>query len=247
MTTEFYDSIGVDYAKRRKPDPRIEAPILDALGDSRTVLNVGAGTGSYEPRDRRVVAVEPSRVMIEQRRRDAAPVVRASATSLPFRDDCFETTLAVLTIHHWPDPGRGLRELRRVAREAVVVFTYDIHVGGFWLSDYFPEILEIDRALMPEISALEDALGPIEVTEVPIPHDCTDAFLGAHWRRPEAYLDAGVRSASSVFARMKAVEAGASRLAADLESGDWHRRYGGVLELDAIDLGYRLVVARREA
>jgi SAM-dependent methyltransferase len=169
--------------------------------------------------------------------------VRASATSLPFRDESFDAALAVLTLHHWPDVWRGIEELRRAARKVVVILTFDTSVGGFWLTDYFPEILEVDQRSMPPMSAIERQLGTTAVFDVPIPHDCMDGLLGANWRRPHAYLDAGVRSATSVFSQIGNLEPGLSRLRADLESGTWRRRYGHLLSRHELDLGYRLIVA----
>ena len=183
---QLYDTIGRGYRQRRQQDPRIAAQIHGALGSAASVVNVGAGAGSYEPRDRNVVAVDPSQVMIRQRVPDAAPVVRASASNLPFADGSFDASLAVLTIHHWPDVNRGLRELCRVARQRAVILTCDPSVAPFWLTDYFPEILEIDLRIMPSLSEFRRQLRVIEMVEVPIPHDCTDGFLGAYWRRPEA-------------------------------------------------------------
>jgi len=241
---ELYDTIGRGYRRRRRQDPRIAARIFQALDGAASVVNVGAGTGSYEPRDCALVAVEPSLVMIRQREASAAPAVRASASGLPFRDATFDASLAVLTIHHWSDLERGLGELRRVARERVVILTCDPSViGGFWLTDYFPEIVEIDRRTMPSLSILGAHLGHMEVLDVPIPHDCRDGFLGAYWRRPQAYLDAGTRSAISTFSKLRDVERGLAELRRDLESGAWHRRYGGIQKRATLDLGYRLVVA----
>jgi SAM-dependent methyltransferase len=240
---ELYDSIGRGYRRLRREDARIGAHILRALEGCSSVVNVGAGAGSYEPLERRLVAVEPSRVMIRQRDRSAAPAVRASASGLPFRDESFDASLAVLTIHHWPDLGRGLRELRRVARRRVVILTCDPSVTGFWLTGYFPEIPEIDRRILPSMAELRRHLGRIAVYDVPIPHDCTDGFLGAYWRRPEAYLRADVRSAISTFSRLRDVEHGLEALRRDLASGAWHERYGQLLDRPALDLGYRLVVA----
>jgi SAM-dependent methyltransferase len=202
---------------------------------------VGAGTGSYEPRDRPVVAVDPSAVMIAQRDRGAAPAVRGSASQLPFRDASFDASLAVLTIHHWPDLARGLRELRRVARRRVVVLTWDPAATGFWLADYFPEIPAIDRRILPPLAELERHLGAIEIHHVPVPHDCVDGFLGAYWRRPEAYLRAEVRAAISTFARLRDLERGLAALRRDLDSGAWRARHGHLLERAELDLGYRLV------
>lgn len=244
---ELYDSIGHGYGGQRRQDPRIAEQILSALGRSRSIVNVGAGTGSYEPQDRKVVAVEPSMVMIRQRSRSAAPVVRASSTNLPFRDESFDASLAILTLHHWPDIPRGLEELRRTARGVVVILTFDTSVGGFWLTDYFPEIIEIDRGTMPALSDIQRHLGRMKVFDVPVPHDCIDGFLGAYWRRPQAYLDPVLRSATSIFSQIRDLDPGLSRLRADLESGAWHRRYGSLLRRSEMDLGYRLVVAGEDS
>lgn len=240
---ELYDTIGSGYRRFRRPDPRIAAAVLRALGSASSVLNVGAGAGSYEPHDRRVVAVEPSITMIRQRPRSAALVVRASGTALPFRDQKFDASSAILTIHHWPDRTKGLDELRRAARQRTVILTWDPAAPGFWLTDYFPEILEIDRRIFPSLEELQRGLGRAAVFDLPIPHDCTDGFLGAYWRRPRAYLDATVRAAISTFGKLADVERGLSRLRRDLDSGEWRRRYGAVLGEINLDLGYRLVVA----
>jgi len=244
--TQLYDAIGVGYRDFRRPDPRLETAIIRALNPAETVVNVGAGTGSYEPSDRSVVAVEPAMTMIRQRRPGSAPVVQASATELPFRDDGFAAALAILTVHHWPDQARGLDEMARVARRRVVVVTWDPSTSGFWLTDdYFPEIFEIDRPLFPSIEDFRRALGRVEVHPLPIPHDCVDGFLGAYWRRPHAYLDAGVRSAISTFAKLHDLGRGLDRLRRDLEDGSWTRRYGDLLDQPEIDLGYRIVVAAK--
>jgi SAM-dependent methyltransferase len=239
----LYDSIGHGYRRLRQQDPRIAQRIFAALGRAASVVNVGAGTGSYEPRDRKLVAVEPSRVMLRQRGRGAAPAVQASANDLPFRDESFDAALAVLTLHHWPDLARGLQELRRAARRRTVILTIDPSVAGFWLLDYFPEIGEIDARIMPPLSLLERQLGRVEVFDVPIPHDCRDGFLGAYWRRPHAYLDARIRSAISTFTKLRDVDSGLAALRSDLASGIWLRRYGHLLQRAELDLGYRLVVA----
>ena len=241
----LYDDIGRGYARHRQTEPRIAARIEDALGDARTVVNVGAGTGSYEPSGRDVTAVEPSATMIAQRPPDAAPAVQASAEALPFEDGTFDAGLAVLTVHHWDDWERGVAEMRRVARRAVLL-TWDPAHEGFWLTqDYFPEGLAVDRRVFPPVDALSRALGGADVRPVPIPWDCVDAMSSAHWRRPEAYLIPEVRAVSSIFSRPGAVvQPGVDRLAADLASGAWHERYGHLLSLEAADLGYRLVVSR---
>lgn len=240
----LYDRIGRGYSARRKPDARIAEAILRALGNAGTVVNVGAGAGAYEPTDRQVVAVEPSMTMIAQRGTASAPVVQASATALPFGDDCFDAALAVLTVHHWPDRQLGLSELRRVARSRIVVLTWDRASPGFWLTDYFPEILDIDRRIFPASGDFKQALGAVSVEAVPIPHDCTDGFLGAYWRRPAAYLDDRVRSAISTFSKLSGIKSALDRLNTDLESGEWERRYGELLTKTELDLGYRLIVGQ---
>jgi SAM-dependent methyltransferase len=241
----LYDQIGTGYAALRRPDPRLAAAITQALGDAATVINVGAGAGSYEPLDRSVVAVEPSRTMIQQRPAGSAPVVQASATHLPFKDATFAAALAVLTVHHWPDRLRGLRELARVARDRVVVVTWDpVVFSGFWLvEDYLPDIVEIDRRIFPTMDELQRALGAITTYPLLIPHDCTDGFLGAYWRRPHAYLNREVRSAISTFAKISGVEERLAPLARDLADGTWQRQHRHLFDQAAIDLGYRVVVS----
>lgn len=244
MTTQLYDDgLGTGYGELRRPDPRLRAAIHRALAPARTILNVGAGTGSYEPESPGLVAVEPSATMIRQRRRPG-PVVRASGVELPFAADSFDASLAILTVHHWPDAVRGLKEMRRVARQRVTVFTWDPDASGFWLTErYFPEILQIDRRIFPTRAEFEEALGPIRVSPVEIPHDCTDGFLGAYWRRPFSYLDAEVRAAISTFSKISGVEDGLARLARDLETGVWQEHFGRLRFRESLDLGYRLVVA----
>ena len=244
-TSELYDTIGEGYRRHRRPDPRIRAAIERALGDAESVANVGAGTGSYEPIDRRVVAVEPSLTIIRQRAHDAAPAVRACAGALPFRDASFDAALAILTLHHWPDRERGLAELSRTARQRVVLLTHDPAATGFWLEEYFPEMFRRVRLLLPSLAELRRSLGRSEVFDVAVPRDCSDGFLGAYWCRPEAYLDAGRRSAISSFAQAASAEIaeGIERLSADLASGEWERRHGALRAQAQIDLGYRLVVA----
>ncbi len=245
QTTQLYDEIGSGYRNYRRPEPRIAAAIWRALGQADSVVNVGAGAGSYEPTDRFVVAVEPAMTMIRQRRSGSAPVVQASATHLPFRDASFAAALAILTMHHWPDQARGLDELARVTHSHIVLLTWDPASTGFWLlEDYFPEIVEIDRRIFLSIDELRRALGGAEVSPLMIPHDCVDGFLGAYWRRPQAYLDAGVRSAISTFSKLRTLDAGLARLRRDIADGTWTRRYGELLGRAEIDLGYRLIVAR---
>jgi SAM-dependent methyltransferase len=241
----LYDSIGRDYAKLRRPDHRIASAIEAALGDAVSVVNIGAGTGSYEPRGRVVIAVEPSEVMIRQRPAEAAPCLRGSAEALPLETASVDAAMAILTIHHWSDPERGLSEMARVARKRAVLLTWVPDAAPFWLTeDYFPEIAAHDRKIFPSAAALsamlERTIGPVHMAPLPVPHDCIDGLLCAYWRRPECYLDAEIRSAMSSFARIDA-EAGLARLRSDLSSGRWAKRNGHLLALDTIDLGYRIV------
>jgi SAM-dependent methyltransferase len=247
----LYDRIGRTYTGTRRPDPRVGAAIWNALGDAATVLNVGAGAGNYEPSDRDVVALEPSPVMIAQRPPAAARVVEGCAEELPFGDGAFDAVMAVLSDHHWSDRARGLRELRRVARRRVVLFNADPGDAGlFWLTtEYLPEFLELipPRYCRRGVWAdeLREALGDIDLISVPVPHDCTDGFYGAFWRRPEAYLRPDVRAGISVFAQLSsgAVDRAVESLSADLETGRWQARHRELLTTDELHLGYHVVIA----
>ncbi len=243
----IYDEIGRSYATTRQPDDRIARAIGAALEGMSSVVNVGAGAGSYEPSDRPVLAVEPSATMIRQRGQASAPVVQGTAEALPVADARFDAAMAILTIHHWADLRRGLAELRRVSRKRVVILTWDEEVWEtFWLiREYLPGIADIDRPRSTPIPALLEALGSARAIPMPIPHDCTDGFFGAWWRRPEAYLDPHVRAGISSLVVMDPplLEEGLGRLADDLESGAWAAAHPELLDLEAIDLGYRLIVA----
>jgi SAM-dependent methyltransferase len=243
-----YDEIGVGYARFRRPEPRIEAAVHSALGAARQVVNVGAGTGSYEPGDRAVVGVEPSPQMIRQRPRGAAPCVRATAAELPFGDQAFDGAMALLTVHHWPAPETGLRELCRVAA-GVVILTFDPGVhNSFWLfRDYVPAITTLPTtAAAVGVEAVAEIIGADRVEPVLVPHDCRDGFGTAYWRRPHAYLDPDVRRCMSAFGLVDpaTVRPGIERLRADLAAGRWHDRYRELLDLDELDVGLRLVVRR---
>jgi len=235
VTGAVYDRIGRGYARYRRPDPRIAARIDAAVGDARSVLNVGAGTGSYEPDG--AVAVEPSRTMIDQRMTTNV-VMQGVVEALPFADDTFEVAMAVITIHHWPDLETGLAELRRVARRQVIV-TFDpiVHHEHWLIDDYVPEIA--DLAALPPI----EVLGGTSVETVEVPHDCTDGFLVAYWRRPEIVLDKLARAATSGLSLVDPAIVGPAmeRLASDLRSGEWARRYGHLLDLETLDVGLRIV------
>jgi SAM-dependent methyltransferase len=240
----IYDKIGRTYASTRHPDPRIRAAIWDALGDARTVVNVGAGTGSYEPPGT-ILAVEPSAAMIAQRPAGAAPAVRATADRIPLADGACDAALAVLTIHHWPDPEAGVREMRRVARRRVAVLTWDARFADrFWLvRDYLPESAAFDRGRMPAIDDVARWMGGAEVSPVSVPHDCVDGFFCAFWPRPERYLDPIVRAGIANLAQLGdgPVERAVAALCEDLRTGAWRERNRELLELEEIDLGYRLL------
>jgi len=241
-----YESIGQTYSVTRREDPRIAAAIHAALGDGQTLVNVGAGTGNYEPTDRRVVAVEPSAAMIRQRGAGSTSVVRGFAESLPFEAASFDAALAMLTIHHWSDVRRGLAELRRVARRQVVFFFEPLSTHGFWALEYFPAALALPSEQgAPGEAALREVLDVHEVRPVAIPADCLDGFGAAFWRRPEAYADPSVQAGMSWLAQLPAedLERGSAQLRADLDSGEWDRRHGHLRRLDHYDGGYRIAVA----
>lgn len=244
MTT--YDRIGATYNHTRRPDPRIAARIHDALGDAATVINVGAGTGSYEP-PQTVLAVEPSSVMIAQRPAGSARALQACAESIPIADDSADAVMALLTVHHWTDLEAGIGELLRIARQRVVVFTWDQSVTRrFWLLDeYLPEPAAFDDTRAVAIDRLATLLGGARIETVPIPHDCTDGFGAAFWRRPDAYLDPKVRAGISMLAQTgeDALRPGLARLADDLSSGLWHERHADLLARETLDVGYRLLLA----
>jgi SAM-dependent methyltransferase len=243
-----YDRIGLGYTKARRADPRIAARVEAALGDARTVLNVGAGAGSYEPAGLEVTAVEPSEVMIAQRPPGAGPAVQASAEDLPFDDDSFDAAMAMITAHHWPDAPAGMREMMRVARRRVVVLTFDPEpLRDLWLvTEYFPRALELHaKAMIPMDEQAGMLGGKVSIETVPVPNGCTDGFFCALWDRPELHLDPEVRRGSSVWHLMapEETERGLEALRADLESGRWDERHGHLREAPELDVGLRLLVA----
>jgi len=240
----LYDTIGKGYAKHRKPDPRIAKAILDALGDAHSVVNIGAGAGSYEPHDRSVLAVEPSGLMMAQRPAGAAPVVRGVAEALPIADKSFDAATAFLTTHHWKDVRAGLAEMRRVARKRCVFFDHAFDMARrFWMvRDYFPDIPAPAASFLPMDTARE-VFGPLRIVTLPVPYDCTDGFFCAYWRRPEAYLDPEVRAAISFFFNAPRVDDAIAQLKRDLDDGTWERRNGHLRGETEMDFGYRLVIA----
>ncbi len=243
-TPPVYDRIGIGYRSVRRPDPRWSALIRAAIGEGRSVVNVGAGAGSYEPVDVPVTAVEPSMVMIAQRPAGAAPCVAGRAEALPFDDGAFDVALAVLTVHHWADLARGIAELHRVARRYVIV-SYDMDVQDqFWLTrDYIPKIADAEHSRVPALATLQNRLPGSRVEPLPISADFTDGFMTAFWQRPHAYLDPAVRRSCSAFALTDrdAVERGIASLRSDLASGAWERRFRHLRALSSIDAGFRLI------
>jgi SAM-dependent methyltransferase len=242
---QLYDTIGHSYAATRHTEPRIAARIWAALGDARTVLNVGAGTGSYEPADRDVTAVEPSAAMRAQRPAGSARCVGAAAERLPFADQSFDAAMAVLSDHHWPDPIAGLREMRRVAGR-VVVFQFDAAwAGRFWLTrDYLPEYRRLVRWRYPTLTERAQAIGA-RTEPVPVPWDCADGFFHAYWRRPHRYLEPEVRRGISVFPALgpDAEQRMVTALRTDLDSGRWAARNRDIADLEEADYGGRLLIA----
>jgi SAM-dependent methyltransferase len=241
-----YESHGIGYVQRRQTDPRIAARIHAALGDARTVLNVGAGTGSYEPRDRWVLALEPSATMRAQRPPDAAPCLAGSAESIPLDDDSVDAAMACVTIHHWQDRAAGLAELRRVARGPVVVFTFELADLIGWQRDYFAEAVAIEQ---PRFGRMEEVAaelgGVVRIERIPTPADCADGFFEAYWNRPEPMLDPTVRASQSIWQLIgqDAEERIFERLAADLGSGKWDQENGELRDQGSYEGSLRLVIS----
>jgi SAM-dependent methyltransferase len=242
-----YGEPGFEHTPARRTDRRIARQIHKALGDARSVANVGAGAGAYEPFDRTVLPIEQSPQMIAQRAPGLAPAIRGHAESLPLPSGSVDVALACMSLHNWADWRIGVQELRRVARKRVVVFTYDRACAQrFWLlRDYLPKLGRLDSARFPPIEEQRIAMGEeVSLEAVPIPHDCEDGFLAAYWQRPAAYLDARTRATMSAF-RIPGAErllGGLDRLAEDLYTGRWEERNQDLLGLEELDLGYRLLV-----
>ncbi len=247
MREAAYDRIGIGYRAIRRPDPRIAARIEAALGGAGSVVNVGAGAGSYEPRELEVTAVEPSELMLSQRPPDAAPVLQAKAEELPFPDDHFDAAMAIITVHHWTNLEAGLEEMMRVARQRVLILSFDpAPLEPLWLvREYFPSAFRIHADAMPPIDRLKEMLPHPSVETVAVPRLCTDGFFCALWDRPEMHLDPAVRRASSVWHLMPAEETdrGLGQLRADLQSGRWDERFGHLRIAPELDVGLRLVVS----
>jgi SAM-dependent methyltransferase len=244
-----YDKYGRKYSGYRQTDPRIAAFVHDALGDAQSILNVGAGAGSYEPEDGYVVAIEPSSVMRAQRKdKGRVPAINAKADDIPFDDDSFDASMAMITIHHWPDIQKGLKELRRVSRDNVVIMTgAPDALDCFWTAEYFSELIAVERSRFPGIDLVTEALGGnCEILTVPIPLNYLDGCQEAFYGRPEAFLDSGVRMSQSAWGFLPEwmVEVLVARLKTDLDSGEWDRKYGHYRTMPELQGSLRLVISR---
>ncbi len=242
-----YDASGHDYAQHRRTDLRIAAYVREALGHAQTILNVGAGAGSYEPTDKYVVAVEPFKAM-RQQRLGKVPAIIGTANALPFDDDAFDASMATITIHHWPDIAKGLQEMRRVTKGPVVILTFDPDaLHEFWNAHYFPELIAVEQSRYPKIDAIVAALGGnCEVKKIPIPIDCVDGFQEAFYARPEAFLQKEVRQAQSAWGFLKEglEERIVAELKKELDSGEWDKKYGVHRTMSSFTGALRLVIAQ---
>jgi SAM-dependent methyltransferase len=245
--TVNYDQLAEQYRKFRIPDPRIAERIQVHINGAERILNVGAGIGAYEPEGCDIVAIEPSYEMIAQRKGSKAALIQGVAERLPFRDKVFDISMGILTLHHWSDIASGLEEMARVSRNKIVLFTWIGYGNDFWLEDYIPEIIGVDYKLFPSIKELDRILGVISVETIEIPYDCSDGFMCAYWRRPEAYLDPNVRAAISTFSRIPDIGKRLDKLQKDIDNGVWSQKYGHLLEKESLDFGYRLVVCQASA
>ena len=241
----FYDEIGIHYSTKRQTDPRLARQLFAELDGATRIINIGAGTGSYEPDGIELIAVEPSSEMISQRKADAHPVKQASAEKLPFENDSFSHAMTVLSMHHWKNRTQAFSEINRVVTEKFVAISWDPHCGPFWLTrDYFPEIHELDLDIFPDLSELKEHLDDVDMQPLLIPDDCQDGFLAAFWKRPDAYLNSDIRQSMSSFSKIRNIPFGLERLKKDLESGAWAEKNQSILGLTALDAGYRLITAR---
>jgi len=240
---ELYDEIGLNYSIGRKSDAYIAAQINSELQGSDSILNIGAGSGSYEPKSVNLTAVEPSNAMIRQRIPGSHPVCKAKAEYLPFADKSFSHTMTILSMHHWSDRKQALTEISRVTEKRFIAVSWDPGDNLFWLTrDYFPEIYEIDRQIFPQIDEFYESFEKVTVKTLPIPADCRDGFMAAYWRKPHAYLDKQVREGISTFHKISNIDDGLYKLEKDLKSGIWQQKYADLLKLKFIDVGYKIIV-----
>jgi len=237
-----YDEIGIEYASQRKSDPRIASQIFDKLDGAQRIVNIGAGSGSYEPENVELVAIEPSSEMINQRSPNAHPVIQGTAESLPFPEKSFTHALTILSMHHWENREKAFNEINRVVSQGFVAVTWDPESQPFWLTrDYFPEMIELDKAIFPKIEEIKNYFDDVEITPLLIPEDCKDGFLGAYWKRPSAYLDQEVRNSISSFSKLQNISKGLTKLALDIESKQWFDINQLILTKSALDIGYIIV------
>ena len=241
----LYDQIGTNYAVTRRTDPQIAQQLYAELKGATRIVNIGAGTGSYEPAGVDLVAVEPSAEMIAQRKSGAYPVEQAFAEKLPFADNSFSHAMTVLSMHHWSNRAAAFGEINRVATEKFVAITWDPTSEPFWLTrDYFPEIHEMDKAIFPDLAELTEHFDDVKMVPLQIPNNCQDGFFAAFWQRPEAYLSSQVRQAMSPFAKIRNLSEGLQKLQNDLASGAWAAKNHAILDVPFLDAGYRLVTAK---
>jgi hypothetical protein len=242
-----YDTHGIQYSRLRRTEPRIAAMVYAALGEARTVVNVGAGAGSYEPRDRHVIPIEPSAAMRAQRPAHLAPAIDGRAEALPLDDASVDAAMSTLSVHQWRDWRGGLRQMRRVSRGPVVVMTFDgDEINRFWLAEYCPEVVDAEKGRFPAIEEIGRVLGGrMRVEKVPIPIDCVDGFTEAYYARPTAFLDPRVRGAQSAwgFVSQEVQERFVRALRADLDSGEWERKHGHLRQQLVFWGALRLIVS----
>ena len=241
----IYNDIGVNYSLTRCTDPKIAEQLYSKLQGATRIINIGAGTGSYEPENIELVAVEPSSKMISQRKNGSHKVEQAFAESLPFENNSFSHAMTVNSIHHWKNRALAFDEINRVATDKFVAISWDPESHPFWLTrDYFPEIYEMDKCIFPEMEEFNEHFSDVFISPLKIPADCKDGLLGAFWNRPEAYLNDKVRQSTSPFAKIKNLAEGLRKLEDDIASGAWAKNNHAILNSTSLDVGYRLISAR---
>jgi SAM-dependent methyltransferase len=241
----IYDDIGINYSVRRCTDPKIANQLYLELEGAARIVNIGAGTGSYEPENVDLVAVEPSSEMISQRKTDSHRVEQAFAEKLPFENNSFSHAMTVLSMHHWENRALAFSEINRVATQKFVAITWDPTSDPFWLTrDYFPEIYEMDKGIFPGLEEFDEHFDEVKINTLMIPGDCQDGLLAAFWKRPKAYLDSKVRQSTSPFAKVKNLAKCLQKLKDDLASGAWAKKNHALLNSSSLDVGYRIISAR---
>ncbi|MCR9249115.1 MAG: methyltransferase domain-containing protein [bacterium] len=240
----IYDKIGINYSSQRQTDPRLAAQLHKELEGATKILNIGAGTGSYEPKNMDLIALEPSQEMINQRKPGSHPVVQGFADNLLFEKDSFSHTMTVLSMHHWQNRAKAFEEINRVTTDKFVAISWNSDINPFWLTrDYFTEIFEIDQDIFPDLEELHNHFDNVKITPLMIPEDCIDGFLAAYWKRPEAYLSEHVRNSISSFSKITRLDEGLQKLQKDLDSGEWQKKNSDLLDKTELDVGYQLITA----